>query len=155
VKGTVCLVFASMLLLVGCYTGPSADHFVAIVDELHVPAGWQVAETVVRGPDQPDYCDPGLSNECPAAIRFFVTEGDIDAAYDQAKGFASVAGFTISDEGTKGCASGSSNGPPCAFFAERGDDMLHVRVYASPNEAGLDQGKLGGAAVVVRATAAK
>jgi hypothetical protein len=152
VKGILGPVLASALTLAGCYTGPSADHFVAIVDELEAPAGWQVAQTVVRGPDQSEFCNPGVSTECPAAIRTYLVEGDIDAAFAQAKEAITGAGFAVTDEATSGCSSGSSNGPPCGFFAHRGDDQLYVGVYASPGEAGLGEGIPRDVAVVVHAS---
>jgi hypothetical protein len=151
VKGIVGLALASTVLLVGCYTGPSADHFLAVVDELGTPDGWQVAQTVVRGPDQDDYCNPGMTNECPTAIRYFLTDTDLDGAYAQAKALISGVGFTVMDEATAGCMSGSSNGPPCGFFAIRGSDRAYVGVFHSPSEAGIDAGAPGDVTVVVHA----
>lgn len=149
-KAVVGLVLASTLLLAGCYTGPDASHFLAVVDELDVPAGWQAAETVVRGPDQEERCDPFLSNECPAAIRSFVVAGDIDEAFAQAKDVVTAAGFSITDESTR--CSGSSNSPACSFFANRGDDLIVVAVFSSPSAAGLEVDVPDAAAVVVHAT---
>src|SRR5689334_13988585 len=94
------LVLAAMLVLVGCYSGPNAAHFVSIVDELGTPAGWEIAQTVLRGPDQPKSCNPIVTNECPAAIRHFSVSTEIASAYAQAKDVVSGAGFTIGDEGT-------------------------------------------------------
>ena len=151
-KGIVGLTLASALLLVGCYTGPSASHYLAIVEEIVVPAGWHVAATVVRGPDQAVPCNPGVSTECPAVRRYFLIDADIAGAYAEAMDLVVGAGFTIGDESTQGCTTGSSNGPPCGFFADRGSDLLHVRVYASPGEAGLDEADPGGVTVVLRAS---
>jgi hypothetical protein len=151
VKSIVGLMLATTLLLIACYTGPSAGHFVAVVDELDVPAGWQVAETVVRGPDQVERCDPGLSNDCPAAIRTYLVEADVAGAHRQSKDVITGAGFSITDEATSGCSSGSSTGPPCGFFAERGSDHLYVGVFHSPAEAGLENEVPGVVAVMVRA----
>jgi hypothetical protein len=142
---------AAGLLVAGCYTGPSADHFVAVLDELNVPGGWQIAQTIVRGPDEAETCDPFLSNECPAAIRTYLTDGDIDVAYAQAAAVIAEAGFAITDEATAGCASGSSSGPTCAFFADRGDDQVYLRVFSSPGEAGLEVSVPDAAAVVIHA----
>jgi hypothetical protein len=124
---------------------------VAIVDELDAPEGWQMAETVVRAPHQEIACHPGLSNECPAAIRSFFVEADMDGAYLEAKALISDAGFSITDEAAAGCTSGSSTGPPCGFFADRGSDQLYVGIFGSPSAAGLDDGKRGVVAVVIRA----
>lgn len=137
--------------LAGCYTGPMADHYVAILDELVVPPTWRVAETVVRGPDQTEPCNPGVSNECPAAIRSFVVDADMETAFRQAKDALLAAGFTVGEEATSGCSSGSANGPPCGFFADRASDQIYVGVFASPSAGGLADEPAGPAAVVVRA----
>ena len=149
-RGIPILAAAVAVLVVACYTGPGADHFVAIVDELVVPDGWQAVETVVRGPDQAERCNPGLSNECPAAIRTYLTQGDVDAAYAQAKDLITGAGFSITDEATSGCRR-SSNSPACSYFADRGKDQLLVQVFSSPPAAGLDGEQPDVAAVVVHA----
>jgi hypothetical protein len=154
-KWLVGLILACGVLLGGCYGGPDADHFVAIVDELAVPAGWRVLETVVRGPEEDGSCDPMFSNECPAAIRSFVVDADTSQAFDEAKDVVGAAGFAITDEGTAGCATGSSTGPPCGFFAERAGDLIYVGIYHSPVEAGLEPQVGEGAAVVVRAFASE
>lgn len=138
------------VLVVACYTGPGADHFVAVLDELRVPAGWQADKTVVRGPDEQERCDPFLSNECPAAIRSFVVAADIDEALVQAKDVVAEAGFAITDESTR--CSPSSNSPACSLFANRGDDRIAVAVFSSPSAAGLVVDPPGAVAVVVHAT---
>jgi len=97
-RGIVGVIFPSALTFAACYAGPGPEHFVAIVDELDVPAGWDVAETVVRGPDEDDSCDTAFSSSCPGAIRSFVVEGDAAAAYAQATDVVTAAGFTVTEE---------------------------------------------------------
>jgi hypothetical protein len=140
-----------MSLLAACYTGPSSSHYVALIEGLDDPAEWQVAKTVVRGPDQPADCSPFLSNECPAAIRTYSVTRDLEAAFTQAKDVITGAGFSVTDESKTGCSSGSTTGRPCIFFAERGTDRVVLRVPFSLTEAGLEHDVPGAAAVVVRA----
>ena len=150
-KGIVGLALASTLLLVGCYTGPAADHFEAILDELSIPEGWSLAKAVTRGPGGEE-CDPFFSNECPAAIRTYLTNGDTDAAFTQAKDVITGAGFAIEDGATAECSGGSSTVPSCALFADRGDDHLYAVVYVSPGAAGLDDETPGVVTVVIHAS---
>ncbi len=151
VKG-VRLVLLS-IVAVACYSGPPASHFVGVLDELVVPAAWQVAETVVRGPDQPDSCDPAFTTTCPAAARFFVfDDAGIDRAYGDAMHAVTSAGFSSTDEGLNGCPAGTSGGRPCGFFAARATDRIHVGVFQSPKDAGLEKRGIGFGAVSVLAT---
>jgi hypothetical protein len=124
-----------MLILGGCYTGPSADHFEAVLDELAIPKDWDLAKSDRQGPDEEVTCDPFVSTGCPHAIRFYLTGGDIHEAYSQATDIVTRAGFGI--EGGAACLSGSSTGPGCGFIAERSGDMLDIQVLSSPGEAGL------------------
>jgi hypothetical protein len=114
------MLLAVAAFIAGCYSGPSADHYVGILDELNVPPDWEVAETIAMGPDQAETCDPFFSNSCPVAIRTFRVD-EMQAAYSQAKAVLNAAGFAITLEATAGCSTGSSTGPTCAIFAVRGE----------------------------------
>jgi hypothetical protein len=103
------------------------------------------------GPDQQERCNPSFSTACPAAIRTYFVDAEVSGAYAKAKDVVTGAGFSIADEYTSGCSSGSSTGPPCSFFADRGSDQIIVNVYHSPAEAGIDNVVPGVAAVVVTA----
>jgi hypothetical protein len=46
------------VVVAGCYTGPGIDHFASVLDELVLPATWEVATTEVAGPDEEETCDP-------------------------------------------------------------------------------------------------
>lgn len=67
-RGFVGLALASALVLAGCYLGPGPEHYVAIVKELDVPAGWQLAKSNVFGPDEDEPCEPFTSLTCPGAV---------------------------------------------------------------------------------------
>jgi len=155
-RGIVGVIFPSALTFAACYAGPGPEHFVAIVDELDVPAGWDVAETVVRGPDEDDSCDTAFSSSCPGAIRSFVVEGDAAAAYAQATDVVTAAGFTVTEElipeellpDCRGALSRSA----CSFRASREGDQIFVSVHHSAADVGLPDGVPGVAAVVMTAS---
>ncbi len=136
----------------GCYTGPSADHFEAVLDELSIPEGWRPAKTVTMGPGEEESCDTFLSVGCPTAMRTYLTEGDTEAASAKAIDVVSGAGFDIEDGTGRDCSGGSSTVPACSLFARRGDNYLTVVVYVSPEAAGLVDETPGVATVVIQVT---
>lgn len=144
-----------MLLLGACYTGPGADHFEAVLDELPIPKDWSLAKSETRGPDEEETCDPFESSGCPAAIRIYLTKEDTEAASALALDMVGGAGFDIEDGAARGCSGGSSTVSACSLFAHRGDDDLIVVVYVSPRAAGLDDDTPGVATVVIKASSSK
>lgn len=150
-RGIVGLALASALVLAACYTGPGPEHFVAIVEEPDVPAGWQLAKSNVFGPDEDDPCDPFFSITCPGAGRFFLVDGDAADAYAQAKDVVTAAGFAITEEFKKRDCTGAPSGSACSFFASRDGDQLTVSVFHSAADVGLEGGVPGGALVVITA----
>lgn len=142
--------FAIVVATAGCYSGPDATYFVAILNELDVPAGWQAARDHVRGPGQQDSCDPVITKTmCPGASRSFVISADPSDAYAQARMVIAAAGFTVTEEFGPACD--RTGGPACQFFATRGDVRVRTSVFRSPAEAGLDSTGPGGSAVVITA----
>ena len=141
---------ALALAIAGCYSGPNAGHFVAILDDLDVPPGWQAARDHVRGPDQHDRCDPVVTKTmCPGASRSFVLSAGPNEAYRQAKSIVDAAGFAVTEEFGPACD--RTDGPACQFFATRDDDRIRISVFRSPADAGLDGVGPGGSAVVITA----
>ncbi|MGK2850211.1 MAG: hypothetical protein ACSLFN_04780 [Candidatus Limnocylindrales bacterium] len=149
-RGIVGLAIVSALVLAGCYVGPGPEHYVAIVEELDVPAGWQLAKSNVFGPDEDDPCEPFTSLTCPGAGRFFVVDGDAANAYAQAKAVVVAPGFAITEEFRVDCTGGSS-GSACSFFASRDGDQLTVSVFHSGADVGLGEDVVAGAVVVITA----
>lgn len=144
------LLVAAVVVFTGCYSGPDASYFVAILDELEVPEGWQAAKDQVRGPDQQDRCDPVITKTmCPGASRSFVISANPSEAYAQAKSVVDAAGFTVTEEFGPACD--RTEGPACQFFATRDDVRIRTSVFRSPAEAGLNIVGHGGSAVVVTA----
>lgn len=154
-KGIVGLALVSTLLLAGCYTGPGADHFETVLDEISVPEGWSLAKSETRGPGEEETCDPFISTGCPAAIRTYLTDGDTEAARAKAIEVVSVAGFDIEDGAAPGCSGGSTTVPACAVFAHRAGDDLTVVVYVSPDAAGLEDEMAGVVTVVIHASSSE
>ncbi len=139
----------SALLVGACYSGPDAAHYTAILDELHVPAGWQLAKSDVYSPDEADPCSPSFSKTCPGASRSFLVDGDATKAYAQAKDVISAAGFAVDEEFTPDCT-GPPSGSACNFFASRNGDQLSVSVFHSAADVGLEDG-VPGAVVAITA----
>lgn len=149
-RGIVGVIFASALTFAACYVGPGPEHYVAIVEELDVPAGWQLAKSNVFGPDEDDPCEPFTSLTCPGAGRFFIVDGDAANTYAQAKDVVSAAGFAITEEFKRGCT-GAQGGSACSFFATRDGDQLTVSVFHSGADVGLGEDVGAGAVVVITA----
>ncbi len=142
-----------VFLTAGCYTGPGADHFLAVIEALSIPASWEVAETSTRGPGEANSCSPSYSTGCPGATRIYLAEGDRLAVRHQAEEMVTAAGFTFDNpRGDADCSSGTAGGRPCAFFAERDGDRLYLRVYDTPTDAGLNGGNSALRAVVITAS---
>jgi hypothetical protein len=142
-----------VVLLAGCYTGPGADHFLAVLDELQVPAGWKEAETSTRGPGEADSCDPKFTTACPVAKRVYLVDAGRLAARQQAEELVTAAGFVFDDpERDADCSSGSAGGRACDFFARRGSDRLYIRIFDSAIDSGRDIGEPGLSAVIVSAS---
>jgi len=146
VKSAVAFALASMLALAGCYVGPDANHFVAVLDELDVPDGWEAAETELRGPGEETACDPMLSTTCPAAIRTYATPVDSVTAWDQVAEGLRNAGFEVTTEARSSCPSDW-----CGLLASRGTDTIMVTVLPSISEAGISGAYREGAAVQINA----
>ncbi len=147
-------VLAAMACVGGCYSGPTAAHFVSVADELEAPSSWQLVQSTVRDPDGSGRCVPSESPDCPGAIRSYVATGDPNQLYAQAMDVAQASGFTVVQELYRGCTGGSP-GPICSFVANRGSDALFVSVFMTPGDAELPAGAPGMGAVVMTAQRAK
>ncbi len=145
------LLLACTFLIAGCYTGPGPDHFVAILDELVVPADWQVVQTVTRGPGEERECDPSFSTQCPTAIRWFTLSDGLVQGYAQAKEVVANAGFAIGEEAPEPCSDAVSRGNFCGFWASRGPDTLMVTVFHALSETEAQGGDQSAPAVGVSA----
>lgn len=149
--GLVGLALACVFFVASCYTGPGPDHFVSILDELDVPPDWQFVQTVTRGPDEEPQCDPGLSTQCPTAIRWFSVSGGPVVAYAQALDVVSKAGFDVTDESPRSCSDEISTGNFCGFWATRGPETLMVSVFHELGKTEAEGGDQNAPAVEVSA----
>lgn len=141
---------AATLAFGGCYSGPNASHFLAILDELHAPAGWEAVRDELRGPDQEKSCDPVVTKAmCPGASRAFVVAADPRSAYVETKAVVEAAGFAVTEEFGPLCD--QTSGPACQFFALRDDERVRISVFRSPADAGLASAVSGVSAVVITA----
>lgn len=133
------------LLVSGCYTGPSAEHFQQVVADVRVPETWVLANDEVRSPDGEDPCDPLITDTCPSASRSFTAARVTPLeAFDILREAAETAGFTVEPD-----PDAHQGGPACRFSARRGTDALVVSVWGYPRDAGLGDRPFGEIAVVV------
>jgi hypothetical protein len=141
-------------ILVGCYTGPSATHYVAVLDELQVPAGWQSLATKVHGPDADAaiHCSPITDAECPSALRYFAVTGDADDIRSAGIKTAAAAGFQPDRQLGQECRP-ISGGPYCAVEMARRSEHLLLAIYGSADEAGIPGTPAKGLVVVLTAKA--
>jgi len=98
------------ILLAGCGQGP--EHYVGVLDELSVPADWQLVYLVVDAPGAPDVSgDPGVPRKledcalisCPWVARYYLIDGQPIDIYPTATALLTDAGFKVTSELTAGC----------------------------------------------------
>lgn len=149
-KGLVALALATAFVLAGCYTGPNAEHYLAVLGEVRAPADWRLVDGSLSGPGEEVNCEPFTSAACPGARRRYVTEGDAAQAFAQAKDMVAAAGFAITDELDPAC-DGASGAAACALFSERDGDQISVYILHSGDQVGIPDAPRGRAAVVIEA----
>jgi hypothetical protein len=133
-----------------CYTGPDANHFAAVLDDLLVPAEWHLTKTEIRAPDGGVRCDPVVVPSCPAVTKIYLVVAEPLAAFLVAERMVSDAGFIVERELIPTC-DGPPTGPSCSFESKRDADRVRVTVYQSTHDAGLDNAPAGRIAVLVTA----
>jgi len=126
--------------LFGCSNRPPADHFIAVLDRLHVPAAWTLAYAAVRAPGSTFIaCEFVVNSDCPSAHRFYLVNGDPAPAYGDAKAMLIEAGFLIADEFNPDCIDSHDPVLACELTATSGSDGLVV-LFSDP---GVDREELG------------
>jgi hypothetical protein len=137
-KGLILRVVISAFL-VGCASGPGASHYAAVLDELRIPAGWELAHTTVSEPGAKVPCEP-IMGSCPAVFRYYVVRGQPGAAYLPIKQTVTDAGFRFEEEVEPGCNGlEGDDRKACFLVAVRGPDLLYIQVF----EPGIDVDELG------------
>lgn len=134
-RAIACLTLVATVVA-GCYLGPGADHFAAILDELAVPAGWQLLETRLRGPGREEACDPLVAADCPSATRWYLVGVEPAQAFDAATGVIGRARFQVARTLSPACDA-APTGPACALESRRGAEILWIRVYPPGRTTGL------------------
>lgn len=150
-RAIVAWLFVAALAVAACYTGPGTDHYVAILDELDIPAGWQFVKAKTSGPNGDFQCDPVVAPRCPGVTRTYIAGSDSLRAFEEAKQVADSAGFQIDQEISPAC-DGRGSSLACAFSASRGNDVVLVSVDRSTSDAHLEDPSAEGAVVFVTAT---
>ena len=124
-RGKRLLTVLVAVFVLGC-GGPDAAHYEAVLDELSIPASWELARTVVNAPGGLEDCVPGFG-PCPSVFRYYLVAGDPIDAYPEAKQMVVAAGFSIDPEYYPQCEGGGM--PACAFVAVRDSDALTVGLF--------------------------
>jgi len=123
------------------------SHYIAVVDELAVPASWELAHTEIKAPGL-DACVPIFGN-CPSVTRYYLLDADPGEVVAAAKEIVRASGFTVDvrvaprdwcDPGLLGatprpcptkviedCVPNGRGGPvTCWVTASRGQDRLTI-----------------------------
>lgn len=123
-----------------CAGGPSASHYAAVLDELSIPAGWELARTVVSEPGGTVPCETILGS-CPAALRYYLVSGQPAGGFSEIKQMVIDAGFELAEVLEPGCPGlRGDDRLACYLIAVRGADLLHIHVYKpeiDPDELGI------------------
>jgi hypothetical protein len=124
------------ILVVAC-SGPDAAHYEAVLDGLHLPAGWELVHTTIMRSGGPDTrIDPSRSQDdiacdighCPSVARYYLVEGKPADAYPEARQSAIDAGFEIGRETGPKCDL-PPGGDACDLNATKGSDELLITLY--------------------------
>ena len=154
-RRVVALILATALLVAACYTGPGADHYSAVLDELTIPSDWTLVKTSPRGPGLDVQCDPVTAPRCPAVTRYYVSPLDPADAFAAGEGLVVSAGFTVTQEMSPTCVL-PPQGAACVFLSGRGDDRINMYIYRSPSEVdGLGPVDATGTTVLIEANGPK
>ncbi len=144
------LLFLVAIVVVAC--GPDAAHYTAVLDDLHIPAAWQLAHTTVEAPGAEIDCTPLWgTGGCPSVARIYLVAGKPVAAYPEAKQMLVSAGFTLDLDSGPTCDVPPS-GPACVLFGVRGSDRVLVSLY-NPGEGPSGLGIAANDRVIVSVTA--
>src|SRR5678815_2612861 len=100
-RGTIVAVVIAVLVG-GCSNGPSASHYAAVLDELIIPAGWELADTVVSELGGKVPCE-NIFGSCPAVFRYYLVSGRSAAAFLEIKEMVTDAGFELTEVLEPGC----------------------------------------------------
>jgi hypothetical protein len=114
------------LWAIGC-GGPDAAHYNAVLDELAIPADWELAAATVSEPGFTDGCASFVPG-CPRVTRYYLAPGVPIDAFPAASQMLATAGFAVVQEFDPECDAPSST-TACAIRAARDDDGLLVSIY--------------------------
>ncbi len=150
-RGKLFLAMVMSILVAGCYAGPEPAHFAAVLDELSVPAGWQLVYTTIREPGGERECDPSVQPDCASVTRFFLVDGEPVDAFPGAKQMLVDAGFEVEEEVAPACDL-RPKGIACWLRAFLEGDRVTVFLFTPGFEAeGLGLAQAGQSLIMVAA----
>ena len=148
-RGVVGLVLA-LAVFAGCYGGPGVDHYVGVLDTLHIPADWELVATERRGPGEEFQCEPLFTSTCPGAARWYALSGDLTDALEAGRETVEASGFRVDDVHYPACDAPPS-GSACTLYASREDDRISLSIAPPGRTYGVDD--LPEADVIITITA--
>ena len=121
-----------------CAGGPDISHYAGVLDQLTIPAGWELVHTTLRAPGGGDKdVDPsrptdtigcsGLFGECPSIVRYYLVGGQPVDAYTAAKQVMLDAGFDAQSDSGPTCDE-PSGGPICMLSGTRESDNVRLTI---------------------------
>jgi hypothetical protein len=117
------IAFAALILA----PGPSAADYEAALDELAIPADWELAHTTVEATGTLGGCMRLMNLNCPSVTRYYLVDGEATATYDALTESLTSAGFEIDQEFGPQCDLPPS-GPLCSVLVSRRDVSVHANV---------------------------
>jgi len=117
--------------------GPAPEHYVAVLDELSVPADWELVCLTVNAPGGPDVsADPGVPRkltdcaigDCPAVGRYYLVDGPPVDTYPVAKQLLLDAGFDLDRDSGADCDLPPSSAA-CVLGGHKEGDRVQVCIF--------------------------
>ena len=137
------------VLAVAC-GGPDPAHFEAVLDELNIPATWELVRTEIVTPETENGCST-LMGSCPRVHRYYLVDGQPIDALPEAKETVIAAGFQIEDELGPQCD--LSDRQACVLAAVKESDFLEVTLYDPGEDDGNVQGLAEAGRTLIRVIA--
>ncbi len=140
-RRTPILVIVVAMVVAGCFAGPGADHYAAVLDKLGIPADWELVRAAAREPGGEFECDTFINPDCPSVIRYYLAPGMAVEAFPTVKRILIDAGFTVDQEVIPACDARPSS-PACFMTGSSAGDRVYVSLFNPGYDVeglGLDQ----------------
>jgi len=127
------LLVISAALILGC-TATTATRYEGLLDELSIPASWELVHAEIVPPDGSGGCLQ-IATNCPSVSRYYLVDDQPIETYRQATRVLQTAGFVIEQEFDPECDAPPSN-PACALRAVVEREFVRLSVYHVGQDSG-------------------